>query len=82
VPFSPLGSGAVGPGSVLNGPAVVAVAERLRCAPAQVALAWAPSLSPNVLLIPGTSSLHHLRENLAVAEVRLDGEAVQQLSTL
>jgi pyridoxine 4-dehydrogenase len=82
VPFSPLGSGAAGPASVLSAPAVVAAAERLRCTPAQVALAWALSRSPNLLLIPGTSSLDHLRENLAVADVQLDGEAVRQLSTL
>src|SRR5205823_3341726 len=82
VPFSPLGSGALSPRSVLNAPELVAIAERLGCTPAQVALAWALSASPNILLIPGTSSLRHLRENLAVAEVQLDGEALRQLSML
>jgi pyridoxine 4-dehydrogenase len=82
VPFSPLGSGGTGAGSVLHAPAVAAVAARLGCTTAQVALAWALRVSPNVLLIPGTSSLGHLRENLAVANVELDGEAVRQLSTL
>jgi pyridoxine 4-dehydrogenase len=82
VPFSPLGSGALGPRSVLNAPELVAIAERLGCTPAQVALAWALRASPNILLIPGTSSLPHLRENLAVAKVQLDGEAVRQLSML
>jgi pyridoxine 4-dehydrogenase len=82
VPFSPLGSGSVGPRSVLNAPPLVAIAARLECTPAQVALAWALTVSPSILLIPGTSSLRHLRENLAVANVQLDGEAVRQLSTL
>jgi aryl-alcohol dehydrogenase-like predicted oxidoreductase len=82
VPFSPLGSGAVGPRAVLNEPALVATAARLGCTPAQVASAWALTMSPNMLLIPGTSSLRHLRENLAAANVRLDDEAVRQLSML
>ena len=79
VPFAPLGSGAVGSRSVLDAPGVVAVATRLRYTPAQVALAWALTVSPSILLIPGTSSLPHLRENLAVANVRLDDEAVRTL---
>jgi aryl-alcohol dehydrogenase-like predicted oxidoreductase len=82
VPFSPLGSGALSPRSVLNAPELVAIAERLGCTPAQVALAWALTVSPSVLLIPGTSSLLHLRENLAVANVELDDEAVRQLTML
>lgn len=48
VPFSPLGPGASGSGSVLEAPAVVAVATRLGRTPAQVALAWALTVSPNV----------------------------------
>ena len=80
VPYSPLGSGADGPRSVLNAPAVVTIAARKGYTPAQVALAWALTQSPNILLIPGTSSLRHLLENLAVAKVELDSEAVQQLS--
>jgi len=82
VPYGPLGFGARGPGSVLSAPPLVAVAERLRCTPAQVTLAWALTVSPNILLIPGTSSPRHLRENLAVANLELDGEAVRQLSAL
>jgi pyridoxine 4-dehydrogenase len=80
VPFAPLGSGDAGPRSVLNAPAVVAAAARLGCTPAQAVLAWTLVASPNILLIPGTSSLRHLEENLAVADVRLDDEAVLQLS--
>jgi aryl-alcohol dehydrogenase-like predicted oxidoreductase len=82
VPFSPLGSGSVGARSVLSAPALVAIAVRLGCTPAQVALAWALAVSPNILLIPGTASLLHLRENLEGANVHLDGEAVRQLSML
>jgi len=82
VPFSPLGSGAVGQNSVLDAPALVSTAKRLGCTPAQVALAWALTVSPNILLIPGTSSLSHLRENLAVANVELDDEAIRQLTML
>jgi aryl-alcohol dehydrogenase-like predicted oxidoreductase len=80
VPFASLGFGAVGPNTMLDAPEVVAIATRLGCTPAQVALAWALDASPNVLVIPGTSSLHHLRENVAASTVRLDSEAVDRLS--
>jgi diketogulonate reductase-like aldo/keto reductase len=80
VPYAPLGSGAKGPGSVLNAPPLVAVATRLGCTPAQIALAWALTVSPNTLLIPGyLLTACHLHENLAVANIELDGEAVRQL---
>ena len=80
VPFSPLGSGAAGAGAIST-PEVVGIATRLRCTPAQVALAWALTF-PNVLLIPGTSSIRHLRENLAASDVQLDSEALQALSRI
>ena len=79
VPFFPLGFS--GAGAVLSTPEVLATATRLRCTPAQVALAWALTF-PNVLLIPGTSSMRHLRENLAASGVQLDSEALQQLSRM
>jgi pyridoxine 4-dehydrogenase len=79
VPFFPLGFS--GADAVLSTPEVVATATRLRCTPAQVALAWALTF-PNVLLIPGTSSMRHLRENLAASGVQLDSEALQQLSRM
>jgi aryl-alcohol dehydrogenase-like predicted oxidoreductase len=47
--------------------------------PAQVALAWLLQRAPNVLLIPGTSSLGHLEENLRAADVVLDAEALDAL---
>jgi pyridoxine 4-dehydrogenase len=52
---------------VLTAPAVVTSATRIGITPAQVALAWRLQRSANTLLIPGTSSLSHARENLAAA---------------
>jgi pyridoxine 4-dehydrogenase len=82
VPFAPLGFGQSGPDSVLGRPEVIREAARLEVTPAQVALAWTLAASPNVMLIPGTSSLEHLRENLAAADVPLDAEAVSNLSAI
>ncbi len=79
VPFFPLGSAFDRSNPVLGNPAVLATAVRLGCTPAQVALAWLLQLRPNVLLIPGTSSLRHLEDNLAVAHLELDAEARQLL---
>jgi pyridoxine 4-dehydrogenase len=71
VPFFPLGS-AFGRGNpVLGDPRVTALAARLGRTPAQVALAWLLGLRPNVLLIPGTSSVSHLAENMAVRDIVL-----------
>jgi pyridoxine 4-dehydrogenase len=55
-------------------------ASRLARTPAQIALAWTLTVAPNVLLIPGTSSVEHLEENLAVADIELDGDTRQQLN--
>ena len=82
VPFFPLGSGFVRPNPVLDNEHVRHIAERLGITPAQVALAWTLSLAPNVLLIPGTSSVRHLEENLAAADIELDDEAQQQLAAV
>jgi pyridoxine 4-dehydrogenase len=79
VPYFPLGSAFLPDQPVLSHPAVVAAAGRLSATPAQVALAWLLQRAPNVLLIPGTSSLVHLEENLAAAEVVLDAEALAAL---
>ena len=65
---------------MLGNALVLSNAERLGITPAQVALAWTLGLPPNVLLIPGTSSVRHLEENLAVADVVLDDDAQQQLA--
>jgi pyridoxine 4-dehydrogenase len=82
VPFAPLASGASGQGSVLGGPQLARIAARLGCTPAQVALAWALAVAPNVLLIPGTTSTIHLQENLAASTIHLDADALQQLADL
>ncbi|WP_410012925.1 aldo/keto reductase family oxidoreductase [Sodalis sp. RH24] len=74
VPFFPLGGF-----SPLQSGALNDVARRLNATPMQVALAWLLQRSPNILLIPGTSSPAHLRENLAAAEVRLSAEDVALL---
>jgi len=80
VPFFPLGSGFIRPNPVLGNEYVVGNAKRLGITPAQVALAWTLGLAPNILLIPGTSSLRHLEENLAVPDIKLDDQARQELT--
>ena len=75
VPFFPLGGF-----SPLQSTTLSAVAARLGATPLQVALAWLLRRSPNVLLIPGTASVAHLRENLAAAELDLPDEALDELN--
>ncbi len=79
-PYFPLGSAFFPDKPVLRHPAVVDVAERLDATPAQVALAWLLHAAANVLLIPGTSSLEHLEQNLAAADLVLDPEALTALA--
>jgi pyridoxine 4-dehydrogenase len=74
VPFFPLGGFTPLQSSTLSG-----VAEGLGATPMQVALAWLLRRAPNVLLIPGTSSLAHLRENLAATQLDLPDEALKRL---
>jgi len=78
VPFFPLGSG-FGVNSVRDDPRVTATATRLDVTPSQIALAWLLALSPATLLIPGTSSVEHLEQNLAAADVVLDEQARRDL---
>ena len=66
---------------VTEQPSVLAVAQRLGVTPAQVGLAWLLAQAVNVLLIPGTSRLSHLEQNLAVAEVHLSAEDLAELSS-
>ncbi len=75
VPFFPLGGFTPLQSSTLSD-----VARRLEATPMQVALAWLLRRAPNVLLIPGTSSLAHLRENLAAAELELPADAMVALN--
>jgi aryl-alcohol dehydrogenase-like predicted oxidoreductase len=79
VPFFPLGSAFTPDNPVLGHPAVRSEASKLGRTPAQIALAWTLSVAPNVLLIPGTSSVQHLEENTAVADIELDGDTKRQL---
>jgi pyridoxine 4-dehydrogenase len=75
VPFFPLGGFTPLQSSTLS-----AVADRLGAKPMQVALAWLLHRSPNILLIPGTSSVAHLRENLAVGRMTLSPETLAELN--
>jgi len=75
VPFFPLGGF-----SPLQSSALSAVAKRLGATPMQVALAWLLRRSPNILLIPGTASLAHLRENLVTADLTLPDDAFKELN--
>jgi pyridoxine 4-dehydrogenase len=74
VPFFPLGGFTPLQSSTLSD-----VAARLGATPMQVALAWLLHRSPNILLIPGTSSIEHLRENLGAAELRLSDDVSAEL---
>ena len=76
-PFFPLGGF-----SPLQSQALTDVAARLGASPLQVALAWLLSRAPNILLIPGTSSRAHLRENLAAADLELPAEALETLDAV
>lgn len=77
VPFFPLGGF-----SPLQSSALSAVAKELDATPTQIALAWLLHRAPNLLLIPGTSSLAHLRENLAAASIDLPDDAKQTLDRI
>ena len=77
VPYFPLGGF-----SPVQSETLSAVAGRLGVRPMAVALAWLLQRSPNLLLIPGTSSLAHLRENVAAAQVRLDPATVAELDSI
>jgi len=77
VPFFPLGGF-----TPLQSAALSEVATELGATPMQTALAWLLERAPNILLIPGTSSLGHLRENLAAAAIKLPAEAVLKLDDI
>jgi pyridoxine 4-dehydrogenase len=77
VPFFPLGGFTPLQSSVLD-----QVAESMQATPMQIALAWLLRRSPNILLIPGTSSLKHLRENLNAATLELPREVISKLDAI
>jgi aryl-alcohol dehydrogenase-like predicted oxidoreductase len=76
-PFFPLGGF-----TPLQSDELRRIAAEVGKTPMQVALAWLLQRSPNILLIPGTSSLGHLRENLAAAEMKLSAEVVERLNAI
>jgi aryl-alcohol dehydrogenase-like predicted oxidoreductase len=77
VPFFPLGGFSPLQSATLSG-----VASRLAATPMQVALAWLLQRSPNILVIPGTSSIGHLRENLQAARLQIPAELVGELDSI
>jgi pyridoxine 4-dehydrogenase len=77
VPFFPLGGFTPLQSSVLD-----AAAAALHATPMQVALAWLLQRSPNTLLIPGTSSVEHLRENLSAATLQLPSQTIASLNSI
>jgi aryl-alcohol dehydrogenase-like predicted oxidoreductase len=77
VPFFPLGGF-----TPLQSTALSEVATALGATPMQVALAWLLQRAPNILLIPGTSSVEHLRENLAAADLTLSSDSVARLDQI
>ena len=79
VPFFPLGSAFPGMPKVTENPAVAELADQLGATEAQVGLSWLLHHSPNILLIPGTSSLAHLEENMATLSLPLTDDQVADL---
>jgi len=77
VPFFPLGGF-----TPLQSTALTAAAASLGATPMQVALAWLLQRAPNILLIPGTSSVEHLRENLEAATLQLPPETIAELDLI
>ncbi|QNH23405.1 oxidoreductase [Xanthomonas sp. GW] len=77
VPFFPLGGF-----SPLQSDSLSSIAQELGVTPMQVALAWLLARAPNILLIPGTSSVAHLRENLAAAELSLSADVLAALDRI
>jgi aryl-alcohol dehydrogenase-like predicted oxidoreductase len=83
VPYFPLGSAFTGgPARISADPVVREVAAKHGATPAQVALAWLLHSDERILLIPGTTSVAHLEENVAAGELRLDGDDMARLDAV
>ncbi|HWF55652.1 MAG TPA: oxidoreductase [Solirubrobacteraceae bacterium] len=83
VPFFPLGSAFTGgPRKLAADPAISATADKHGVTPSQVALAWLLARDRRILLIPGTTSVEHLEENMAAGDVQLDDEDLVLLETV
>jgi aryl-alcohol dehydrogenase-like predicted oxidoreductase len=77
VPYFPLGGF-----SPLQSDTLRSIAARLNTSAVAVALAWLLQRSPNILLIPGTSSVEHLRENVESAKIQLPPDAIEELNAI
>jgi pyridoxine 4-dehydrogenase len=83
VPFFPLGSAFVGgPKKLAEDPAIAATAAKHSATPSQIALAWLLAHDEHILLIPGTTSVAHLEENIGAGEIALDPEDMELLATV
>jgi aryl-alcohol dehydrogenase-like predicted oxidoreductase len=82
-PFFPLGSAFTGgPAKLASNTVLLEIAAKHEATPAQIALAWLLHAGEHVLLIPGTSSVAHLEENVAAAEIELDGDDLGTLDAI
>ena len=79
VPYFPLGGAFPGSAKVNDSAAVQAVAERLGASPSQIGLAWLLAHRDNILLIPGTSRVAHLEQNMAVGDIALSPDDIAEL---
>src|SRR5205814_1110334 len=83
VPFFPLGSAFTGgPAALAADPTIARVAEKHRATASQVALAWLLHRDDGILLIPGTSSVGHLEENIAAGDLALDADDLATLDAV
>ncbi|MEZ0354792.1 aldo/keto reductase [Mycobacterium sp. SA01] len=82
VPYFPLGSGFPGFPKVADNTEVVRIATERGMTPAQIGLAWLLAHSPNILLIPGTASIGHLEENVAVGAIALNENDIADLDAV
>ncbi|GAA2273878.1 aldo/keto reductase [Streptomyces atrovirens] len=81
-PYFPLGGAFPGAAKVTHEPVVQQVAREVGASPAQVGLAWLLQHAPNVLIIPGTTSIAHLEQNVAAGSVELSGEQIARLDAI
>ncbi len=82
IPYFPLGGGYPGAVDVTSDPVVCEISRRMGISPAQVALAWLLQHSQNTLIIPGTTSITHLEENINVGNIKLEDEDLLKLENL
>lgn len=82
VPFFPLGGGLPGSAKVTADPVVQEVAEEMGVSPVQVGLAWLLQHADNTLIIPGTTSIRHLEQNIAVGGISFDEKTMKRLDAV